>query len=1051
MKKKLLDKSGSESKKPQAEKEKPLHEVSQKLQKEENVKLPFTQPSAPPKSAELETEVMTLTRKPALSDQYNIACNAVTDAFDKINFFQGSKIMGQTLKHSKERNREQPLYIERLQTFIGATYELPRVLTEADKTFRDVFKNENLARFQIFLSKLLHLLAPLKGEEAEKCKLTFIHYANFLTAVFNNANQLESFRDVTQENSLSVIKNFKLYQKLLQTTEFPETPDIYATWVTEINGLVKIKHGVFSDIPTILHNIEKTLLEFRLAVAICPNADFIRAYFQINRDLINIQIRMLEFYNKNSAVAIGLWPFMNRDLVRIFHQEAQFAPGQLIQGYKESLKLWNDEFAQELLPLVNIINELDKIESRQRHRKMELGIEQASDYLTGMLSLYNDETCNQNPLLKALVLANIINCYTIKNDVFIRGKTAITLPFVMRSIKYLDEFIDNLAALQEVWGGQLFQFLNNFIFIKNYIQIVISASEHALLLCEILFEKAGQDMDLKKQIIDFQITLIDKQNALLNFLNDNRENKNEKEYVKKFYFKRQGKKELDSYNTYKANILTHGEEESSTVIHGIPVEEVIDRNNLRKLKLEAIHLEFLSGRLPVDADYAEALSEAELQKYQEAINKDLQEKDLNAKEQKNLSMRKQKDIKKFKEKKAKQAADLKTKSEEQKKKKDEGKREMPDAQPLVRVEQNSADLALSKKLNLLLLKLTPQAFDADGAKLAIGGLHDMLQQSDNYLLKFKVLSGMGDSYGTIVAHDLNLGAKHPKQLIVDLKIALNYYKQAELTLRKIPGLSFEDHQRYYTWLVHSITIQEQLLEQYTMKFGAKLARLRLSRLVAMDRLGDDWKKPREKVSHYTTERDDLLEALDEVARIETDCRQLKTRINLDDEQALGEAYYASQYILDNSGACPLPEKPPTCKLELCEEDNLEQEPAHPLATLSAGGEDAQIALIGEIAPPDPTLVYREFRYTFSKYGEMIIIYNDSFPFTPAVMPMVPCPPLYITYVPPLAGAVGASNNNSSVAAIPDATSQQQLQITFEPQVKLESQVKEVNQLGRNIS
>ncbi len=1046
MKKKLLDKSGSEGKKP-------LYEVSQAISEKDNVKLPFTQPSAPPKPAELKTEVGKPTLKPSLGEQYYTVCNAVTDAFATINFFGGSKAMGQTLKHSKERNKEQPLYMERLQTFVAATAELPKLFTAADRTFRDVFKNTNLARFQVFLSKLLHILAPLKGQDADNCKLTFTNYANFLATVFNNANQLESFRDVAQDKSSSIIKNFRLYQKLMGTTEFPEQADIYVTWVAEINGLIKIKHGVLSDVPTLLHNIEKTLLEFRLAVAIRHDADFIRVYFQINRDLINIQIRMLEFYSQNSAVAIGLWPSMNRDLVRIFHQEAQFAPSQLIQGYKESLKLWNDEFAKELLPLVNVINELDKIEAKQRSRKMELGIEQVSDDLTGMLDLYNDETCRQNPLLKALVLANIINCYTVKNDVFISGKTDITLPFVMRSIKYLDEFVGNLAALQEVWGGQLFQFLNNFIFIKNYIHIVISASEHALLLCEILFEKAGQDMELKKQIIDFQISLIDKQNDLLNFLNDNRENKNEKEYVRKFYFKRQGKKELDSYNTYKANILTHGEEESSTVIHGIPVEEVIDRNNLRRLKLEAIHLEFLSGhRLPVDADYANALSEAELKKYQEDIDKEKEKKALKEKEQKDQGMRKKKGLQKLAEKNAKKAKDLKTKTEVQKKRKDEGKGEMPDAQPMVRLEQNSADLALSNNLNQLLLKLSPGAFDADGVKLAIVGLHDMLQQSDNHLVKFKVLSGMGDSYGTIVAHDLNHGAKHPKQLIVDLKIALNYYKQAELTLRKITDISFKDHQRYYTWLVHSITIQEQLLEQYTMKFGARLAKLRLSRLDAMDRLGEDWKRPKDKVSHYTTEREDLLAALDEVAGIETDCKQIKTRIKQNDDLAFGgNAYYAFQHILDNSGGCQLPDEPPTCRLELCEEDDLEQEEASPLATLSAGVESAPEApYVGEIAPPDPTLVYRNYRCTYHN-GVMIRIYNvGSDPLTLAFMPIVPIP-LCLTYVPPFAGAVGVSEHNSSAAAIPDATSQKPPQITLVPQVKLESPGKEVNQLGRDLA
>jgi len=771
MKKKPLDKSSSEGKRP-------LHQVTHILSREENVQLPLTRAKPPTRIAELKTEVRNSTGTLVLTEQYQAASSAVISAFAGINLLQGSKVMGETLKYTKERTDEQPRYIAKLKAFIAAADRLSMVFVSSETVYKDTFTNENLTRCQIFLTKMKLDLDQkhLKGKEVEQCKSVFDKYANFIGRVFGNQSKLESFYDESKDMLLSLAKNYTLYQKLFEVDTLPETPYIFNDFVVNVDGLIRVKRGVIVNISPLLYNIEKSLLEFRIQVTLFSNESFLRDYFKINRDLINIQMRLLKYYKKNSSEAIGLWLFVNRDILRVLDKEVQIIPSELIERCKESLKLWNDEFAKELLPLVNIINKLDKIESSMRNNKMEYDVAQASTDLSAMLNLYNDEadeTCRQNPLLKALVLANIINFYTVKNDSFLNSKNEITLQFVMRNIKYFDDFVDNLTALKGVWGGQLFQFLNNFIFIKNYIQIVISATEHALLICEILFEKSGNDFDLKKQIIDFQISLIEIQNDLLNFINDNRDNRNEKEYVKKFYFKRQGGKGLDSYNVYKVNKEAETSGDSLTVVHGIPVEEVIDRNNLRKLKLEAIKLEFESGhRCPKDSDYANALSENELQKYQEEIDKKRQKKALEEKRLEDQGDRKKKDLRKFAEKNASKAKERKKKIEEQSKsKKDEGKKGIPDAQLTVKTEQNSEDRVLSKSLNQLLLKLNPRSFNVVEVREAIVGLHDMLPQSNNYLLKFQALSGVGDSYSTIVAHDLNHdGVRRPQSCLLILKL-----------------------------------------------------------------------------------------------------------------------------------------------------------------------------------------------------------------------------------------------------------------------------------------
>jgi len=360
------------------------------------------------------------------------------------------------------------------------------------------------------------------------------------------------------------------------------------------------------------------------------------------------------------------------------------------------------------------------------------------------------------------------------------------------------------------------------------------------------------------------------------------------------------------YDTTYENKVIASKGDLHHIVKGIPAEDVLIRNAIFALRLEALRLEFLAKtRLLRDTDYYNSIiSDDKLEEYlkewEQEAEKDRELKHA-AEELENKTQKKKQ------EKREKLAAKRAEKAATKPKKDEKGLK--PDPLPAKPTPAITKD-PLVVMLDSLLSRLNPGRYHEETIQQVISKLYPLTQASSNKEVVFQALSAMGDSYGMIAGHYLN-SKKHPKELIVNLQLAVNYYKQAELTLRRLDDISQDQHLHYYTWLNNSIRIQQRLLDQYTEKFNRLHGNLCVTKERVKKRDPKKWKEnclqEGWSLSDRAKERIALEEALSAVAIMKKHSVELTERTKGKARACDDNITYTFENYLHAAGKIQVPE------------------------------------------------------------------------------------------------------------------------------------------------
>jgi hypothetical protein len=854
----------AESKKVTGNKEtKPLHEISTLLPAREDAKIPpnpaeFTGLA----SEQTEFEKMLGPSKPSA---FRLATDNFTEAMHSLSGVSSGDIcIMKSFRYSAGREQMLPGYIAKLQNLIITGNQYIKELHNVETRTKVVLGEENFHLMNSFINKFIAILARSTMDPfACNAIAPLQQYQELLSRVFKAKGKIGGFDEECKRLTLTLTENlFGTFITLAGNRLFQELADFLVA-ANDMYESIQVQNAKASSLQAALHNIENTIIEARIIIFTHPNLESIKRYLEINRSLLTLQVVFLEVFNKTPDPVIALWPVFNRDLLRTQEKEKPLNGNLLLTQKRRDLEVFDPAQAAEFTPCIDPLNQSDKINSLCKRSQGNI-----DEFLTTMTQLCQTEAANQNALVRTIVFAATINCHLAKNNSHIAGNNKSELQKdIPTQIAYLRHFINNLSALKLAWNGKTFQFIHNFIFIKHYIYEATSATEFAFLACEMIFNRAAKnDLQLKNQVIEMQIELLDMQNKLLAFIRD----VCGEDYVKHLYFMNKSRNVILCYDTIDRNQELAAKKEMHKIVQGLPIAEVLARNAMIKLRLEAIPLEFLAEqRSPQDSDYQHAISGDELEKQlQQWEQEDAQQKELKSA---------------FEEKQHKAQLKQKQKNQNRKKIPEKGGEKGQKERAVVvaaKLKSKSDEDPLAITLNKLLQGLNPRQFDAEAVREVIGELFPMTLTSSNYELVFNALSASGDSYIMIATHHLTHAKTNPKILLVNLKLALNFYSRAELVLGKLADIPVEKRDNYYTWLRHSVGKQQHLLERSIQKLTRKFERLALSKERAKAKLGDKWYrnhlKPGWTKSERTLEAEELQNAFAAVRSITDNCTQLET-------------------------------------------------------------------------------------------------------------------------------------------------------------------------------
>jgi len=803
-----------------------LHEARRVLTKADDVSIP--QPAKKQgrkKQAEKPAALEPVTPMTVFDDYYVIlkdigATQVVHNSCIQRTITQGSR-------YSVERERGQPLYRDKLEKLIAVYNRYINKLAEIDNEYQKVFSEVNFKEIDDVLQHYINEFDKSSSPFAPLIIGQLQPYKQFLSKVSAAKGNFDGFEEeevgeVTEAviNGLSAIEVNQSQETLLKKI---------ISEVDKIYELMGIKKQMPSDMQSIVQDIEKTLIYARLFLRIKPDQISVDSNLNINKEIIKIQIYLLELLNKNPAAKIDKWPVLNRDLIRIQERNKPILVALILTQKKQELLVFERLAVPELVTLIDVINRSDEV----NHNLSIKGGNLDAD-LSTIKEICATNAFKQNALVRVCALTAMINCFTIKNsnDVLSgKEKVARLKSNIDDKIDYIKKFVDNLDSVKAAWNSDLFKFLNNFAVTKLYIEEVISGTEIAFLHCEVLFKSVDEsNLDLKNKVIEMQIKLLEMQKTLLHFTKA----VSGEEFVKRYYFRGAKIYEYIQYNTAERNQSIASSGNLHDIIEGIPYSEVEAYISARKLKLEAIPLTFLADQRKLkEADYENAISGQELEKYLNEWEKEKRAEEVREEKRKEAPT-KQQNLRK-------QAAKEAEKAKVALKRKDEGKGEKPDKAVAAKLVVKPANVPLTQKMDELLLLLNPRAFNANEVKRVINELHPFTMDPANPdELVFKALSAIGDSYSMIAGHNLNHSSKNPKELLANLELALNFYSRAALVLDNHDDTTMESCSHYYTWLRHSIGLERQLLEQYQRRFTLQYERLLVSRANRMQKMGEEW-------------------------------------------------------------------------------------------------------------------------------------------------------------------------------------------------------------------
>jgi len=812
-----------------------------------------------------------------------------------------------TLRHPWYRTGIEGMCAERLTSFQGIVQSCQNYIRDLDSVLSEkqlTIKPAIYEPIKDFIREYT-LFTQANVEKHSFIKKIVAYFERFQEILnhFLEHNKLSCTRQELSDLVFNVQQNVSLASRNIKIPKPSDLTKLH-TCLATAHEIMMIQNEIDISTPSTLHSVEVVLLEARRLMLIRPDISIIKAYLKMNRDLIRIQIRLLE-YLVISSTTIDLWPVLNRDLERVQEKVKPFPAQVLLKQKKHDIDDCNDVFAEELVPLVGIVYESERINDNFMKQECNL-----SDTLASLARLQDTVEYKQHALIRFFILANIINCFCTKyssETVMSPINLTIMQQDIETQIGFMENFAKNLRAVKPVWNEKVFKFFNNFIFIKNNLHKVISTTELIFLHCDVLYRNAHiVGPQFKNQVIEMQINLLRIQHIMLDFAKKECVD----EYVRTFYFKNKDGEGFIYYDAIVRNKELAEKGDRQNIIHGIPLEGLLKYNEMRRLKLEALLLEPQAKQSqPQDTDCFPAISSEELEEClakweKEAAKIKEREKDLEE-EQHKAKIKQKQNLQKRADKRARKAK-ANTKSREESK----GEKLYMVTAPKPAPKQASELLAI--KLDQLTLQLNPEQFCAEIVTQVINELYQLIVASLNKELVFNALSAIGDSYSMVAGHQLNHAKKHPEAVIVDLKLALNYYSRAELALRELIDISIEQHSHYYTWLHHSINLQQQLLDQYVLKFTRKHNELLQSREAHKQANPELWNNnhlnPNWRESKKAVQTRNLGNALDAAMALKNECIDFSLRLAKKVHSATGHQAYSFQYRLDHNRKRPLPKQ-----------------------------------------------------------------------------------------------------------------------------------------------
>jgi len=809
-----------------------------------------------------------------------------------VNTYYNSKSAGAPIKRTTALKQLYPEFSKLMEKLISSCDKFSLSLVKLEKLTDDVLKAE---RLQYLISRIDCYLRTFSLMPQTSYIIGIIgdfqRYKNLVKEVFAANRKILSY---SKEYVLLMDKIrhvvLALYTQPGSKRVIPGEDANFIKEMQKIFHIMKTQVELLPSLSDILHNTENALLDLRVATHNNDELPNLTSYFNCNRSLIKIQIGLLSYLNSTSVKPVlKLWPFLNLNLGRSQSKEINLKADVIVSQKEKELARFAEKELQELATFVEIVTVCRKTSTTVND-------------LTILTKLLDLDVSKQNALIRFLVLEKIIDYYSEQNFHLAGRNLLVLAQNIELQLRYLNDITENLQSAKLLWNSILFKNINEFIFIQRRLQQLIAATELIFLNCEILFRAADKkNLGLKNSIIQKQLDILEMQNALLIFAREC----SGQEFVLLFYFRSAILSGFHFYDTTYENKTIASRGDRHNIVNGIPTEEIFNRNAIFLLRLEALRLEYQAKhRRPEENDYYRAIDNEELEEYLNLWAKEARE----AKELKDAvdgltlkaQKKKQENLEKFAAKKAKNAA-VKPKEERR-----GAKAETLPTKPIPACTEDP----LVAMLDNLLSQLNPKNFNADTVQQVLSKLYPLTRASSNKEVVFQALSAIGDSYGMIAGHYLNSN-KHPKQLIVNLQLAINYYKQAELALRKLDSIPQKQHILYYTWLIDSICIQQRLLGQYTQKFTRQHTCLLEERNRYMRKnpkkwrencLQEDW-QPSEK----TKNRHALAEALSAVALLQNASNELVERIKDKSKERDSELTFSFENYLHTSGKLQVPE------------------------------------------------------------------------------------------------------------------------------------------------
>jgi len=953
---------------------------------------------------------------------YQLVITELNNAADKLASFieKEADYVAGIKKDRKLNHPKYKEYLEKLKGMIEAGNKVASFLDRIEHNSQADFSEVN----RIFIIKIISgykaHFQSLSDPQSQVYIDTFDCYIAFIDRVFKAKGYLEESSEETDrlagkfDSSVNAIARQSIaagrsFDRQKQGELQAKTAKVFLH--------MHIKSNLGKDLHCTLLNLENFLLNARHLLSTQPIMDAVKAYLEINRGIINVQISLLGHFSKTLDPVMNRWAVFNEDLRRTYMMQKRLPAIILLSGKKKELLSYGETYIAYVMPLLDISVKGNLICTQIINKQGNL-----DEHLAVMAGLVETEPCKQNPLMQPFMrfvcLTFAINCHNAKIDVTANlneVQVANLQDAIEKEVNYLREYVKNLAEVEPMWNKELYKFFSKFIAIKKDIQSVISTTELIFLQCETLFKRANKDnLEFKRRIIEVQIELLGIQNAILNFIERNCA----EEYITEFYIKDEHGIGFVYYNINNVNREFARMGDERTVVNGLILKDILDRNIQRKLELEAIVLEFLAGqREPKDSDFlhANALGTADIEDFirechQQAAQKKAQEDKKTPPLSKQQKLRKQVEKKRKKDRVSAAA-------------KEEGKKANPDQRDVVTTTSSPAVIEpLALKMDELLLMLNPKRFNAENVKRVINELHDLTQTSTNDELTFKALCAIGDSYGMIAGHFLNHRKEDPEIMIVCLKLALNLYSRAEHKLRMLDNITFENHSMYYTWLMDSVSIQSKLLDKYIQRFADQRAKAESARKNKKAEQGQQWYENHNKAGWTESRNSISRKALDRAMKaaegLQQNFDEFSTRIQRDRPQLdFNRAHaYSFQHQLKRAKNVVLPAEGVSYALD----DDLERHVEEEGVLVSVASEPNAEGIIDvQLAQqlPDP-------RYTPVLVPRLL--YKNGMGYAvPVFATEYPIPP---GYIPPLTTTRQIEYQSSAASSSDSPTSRPQLLI-----------------------